>query len=162
MTRHAPVPIGCWIAYCALSAVAWTCCLPCTLVLCWPKSDRNTKGPDEEVQILPLRQRSLTLPLGQPDSSQIITSDQSQSSLVAKLPLELREEIYRHALGGLQIHILICGYKRLKLCGYRCGLSRCRHDVFDPRALHDLNLSTAVLRTCRLMYGRYRYHEGSR
>lgn len=65
-----------------------------------------------------------------------------------KLPLEIRQQIYKQVLGGITIKLAIYSGKldarRYHACDYRYKRDACR---LDGR----LNLGLGVLRTCRQM-----------
>ncbi|KAF2502071.1 hypothetical protein BU16DRAFT_587215 [Lophium mytilinum] len=75
-------------------------CFPCLFLYQWPGQRRRYKAEDEEkeTQLAVRAARRLPPRIGMP-------LHQSLSSLLQKLPLELRQEIYGYALGGSAIHV---------------------------------------------------------
>ncbi|KAF2650740.1 hypothetical protein K491DRAFT_761564 [Lophiostoma macrostomum CBS 122681] len=143
-----------------VAGVLWCCCGLCILstILCIDKDYLKRRAPrgHKQEQYTPRwppvpspRQRALTLPLSAPTNIQK-TLDQSQSALMWKLPLEIRQVIYKQALGHTKIHLTgdLEG-----LYGIRCSENHtCRHRVFSDQFELELKISTPLLRTCRQIY----------
>jgi hypothetical protein len=105
-----------------------------------------------------LRPRALTITLELPYHSQR-TFEQAQSPFLTRLPLELRQRIYKLALGGLSIHLSVVYDAQAVywLRAVRCWQGRCCHRQFydgsDTPCKEPLctDLATPLLRTCRRM-----------
>lgn len=137
-----------WIGTTAQGGLFWVCCGPLVLcVFCCLRlgsrgcavrrkpydARRKPKAPGP-------RLRSLTLPLVENSGDQK-TFDQSQSTSMAKLLLEIRRIIYNEILGGATIELWIYDGK--------LHTHRCRDSEGSDRSEPDLQLS--VLTTCRQM-----------
>lgn len=138
----------------ACKGLFWVCCGPCLLcAICFIKPRRGGRVVRTQLYESPRpttpgpRLRSLTLPLIEKDSIQK-TFDQSQSSFVAKLPLEIRRMIYTETLGGVTIKLRTSDGKPVAQ-RYRCYSCICR-DIARPNQ-SELGFGLAMLRTCRQM-----------
>ena len=98
-------------------------------------------------QVPPPRQRALTLPLEAARPTQR-TLNQSQSQLISKLPLELRQHIYKQVLGEVNIHLV--GNHKI-VYGVRCDHGDCQHRRCLPGPSTDPNISLSLLKACRQM-----------
>lgn len=132
----------------------WICCGSCVLcAICCTKPRREsciirTKPYEPPRPKTPApRLRSLTLPLIERDGHQK-TLDQLRSTLVTKLPLEIRRMIYSEMLGGATIKLRTSDGK-LVAHRYRCYGCKCRDNVRPNQS--ELGFQTAILRTCRQM-----------
>lgn len=77
------------------------------------------------------------------------TYDQTQSLFMTKLPLELRQEIYRHALGYRNIHWQ--AWMR-RLFAFSCSGPPCVQDGYSMGDLGPpLDICSSLLRSCRQM-----------
>lgn len=136
----------------ACKSVFWICCGPCVLcALCFIKPKPRRRGRSYPVP--PLRPttpeprlRSLTLPIIEMQEGQR-TLDQSQSSFISRLPLEIRRMVYFEMLGGVTV--------KLKTVDGRAVARRHRCDAefkepLCPRRV-ELRFALAMLRTCRQM-----------
>jgi hypothetical protein len=142
------------VASFACQCLFWVCCEPCILCVIWSIKPRRggrvvrTQPYEPPRPTIPSpRLRSLTLPLIEKDGIQK-TFDQSQSTFVAKLPLEIRRMIYTEVLGGVTIRIRTSGGKPVAQ-RYRCYSCLCR-DIARPNQ-SELGFGLAMLRTCRQM-----------
>lgn len=138
----------------ACKCLFWVCCGPCVLcAICCIKPRRQgcitRTGPYEppRPKTPAPRLRSLTLPLIEKDDHQK-TLDQSQSTLITKLPLEIRRMIYSEMLGGVTIKLRTSDGKPVAH-RYRCYGCKCRDSVSLNQS--ELGFQTAILRTCRQM-----------
>ncbi|KAF2817917.1 uncharacterized protein BDZ99DRAFT_565511 [Mytilinidion resinicola] len=93
---------------------------PCFILYQWPGQRRRKAAEDEEKQIQLAARAARLLPprIGMPVG-------QSQSSLLQKLPLELRRKISEYALGGSAIHVW--GFVTKEV-----GSRECWSDVDEP------------------------------
>ncbi|KAF4630280.1 hypothetical protein G7Y89_g7855 [Cudoniella acicularis] len=90
-----------------------------------------------------------------------ITNNQDDCLLLTKLPLEIRQQIYREAIGGYVFHIyFVDAYRRMAntRCKHSdpkiCGKKECRSlfkqkGARDPWGASDL---MALLKSCRIIY----------
>lgn len=141
------------VAWQACKCILWTACTPCLCcaLLCLPRRRRYGRGSRSIIHIEPQfptpRPRALSLPLIEGQEHQK-TLDQPQSDFMTKLPLEVRRMVYRHALGGVAIHLQTQdGKPRAR----QCTQAACECSYFDPLHERGLPFSPALLRTCRMM-----------
>jgi hypothetical protein len=144
-------------AWSTCKCVLYAICCPCICcALCFLSPGRCTRPQrggyarcPKKPQFPTPRPRALSLPLndGRPEQ---LTSDQSQSTFITKLPLELRRMVYAEVLGGQTIHLQTYdGRPSAKLCPEE---GRCTCDYFEPLMEKRLDFNLALLRTCRVMY----------
>lgn len=133
-----------------LEAIAWCPCL-CAEVfrMCF---DPNWRGSDaipveEPLDPIPLTPRTSAITLTVEGVAKP-TFDQHQSAFLAKLPLELRRQIYIYALGGTNIHLRIT---ERRLHGAH-SMPSSRHPAKSANNPDDLRFAMGLLRTCRIMY----------
>jgi len=133
------------------------CCFPC--YFCALRNRKRRRAPATEldqwrgpksptdVHPLPSRKRRLTLPYGtgrpQFEPEQKFLS-QNQSLLFAKLPLELRRQIWKEVLGGFDIYLGIVA-QQLQHCKL-FGVEHARDDQIRLQQEHKL---LPLLLTCR-------------
>lgn len=138
----------------ACKGLFWVCCGPCVLcAICFIKPRRGgcvvrTRPYEPPRPTAPTpRLRSLTLPSLEKNNQQR-TLDQSQSSFVTKLPLEIRRMIYREMLGDVTIKLRTSNGKPVAQ-RFRCYGCQCRDSARPNQS--ELNFGLAMLRTCRQM-----------
>ncbi|KAF2262995.1 hypothetical protein CC78DRAFT_618085, partial [Lojkania enalia] len=86
-------------------------------------------------------------------SIELSRSRQSESLLMSRLPLELRQMIYEVVLGGRTVHIsLFEDYPIYHLVGRKCSMQVCYHVVGRKMEETNLCFSIALLATCRQIY----------
>lgn len=148
-------------------------------ICCWPvrywRKGRREKArqryetrrstPDLPPELLPSpRPRALTIPLL--DTQSCVTANQSRSLLLARLPLEIRQMIWKESIGTRAYHLQILRGNRQRIGifnGVPCELpnpvachhfrtrKRCRADYsVDPILNHNPAL-LSVLLSCRQM-----------
>lgn len=138
----------------ACKGLLWVCCGPCLFcAICFIKPRRRgcvigaeTFDLQKPTKPTP-RLRSLTLP-GLDKESQQTTLDQSQSSFINKLPLEIRRMVYAEMLGGVTIKLRTAGGKPVAQ-RFRCYGCQCRDSARPNQS--ELGFGLAMLRTCRQM-----------
>ena len=138
----------------ACKSLFWVCCGPCVLcAICFIKPRRECSVVRRKPYNSPRprtpepRLRPLTMPLVENNDDQK-TFDQSQSTFIAKLPLEIRRMIYSEMLGGATIKLRTSDGKPVAQ-RLRCiGSLGC--DGARPNA-SELDFVLAMLRTCRQM-----------
>ena len=101
----------------AMDAVSSLLCYPCTAVsalskhswhdlrLCSRHKGENSSSDNSDQQALPTLRRAETSLLTQLEDSSVPDDIQLQSSLLSKIPYEIRQQIYEEILGGHLFHI---------------------------------------------------------
>ncbi|KAJ7684296.1 hypothetical protein DFH06DRAFT_3260 [Mycena polygramma] len=142
--------------------VAIVLCLPCILCLmcagggvgkCGTMAHKSKNRKPTNPRKIP--RSPPPLPTSRIEIRPLPMAEQPQSCHFLKLPLELRECIYEHLLGGRLITLMVLGFPTEK---YALVRSQCRlaidHLAHDPieRSLPADRISPALLRSCRQVY----------
>jgi hypothetical protein len=151
----------------------------CKVLLCcisWPFSRlaRSSKKRQREIDagyrleslpgrsIVKKRRRALTLPLPLPIGSEKDGHASPPSGLLTKLPIELRQQIWRECMGGVNFHIgfgwvqhlhsIVCCSPNTERCDDMYGHTGCRK-YSAPRSMRNRPEMCVVslLLTCRQM-----------
>lgn len=140
----------------ACECLFWVCCSPCILgAICLFKPRRagcviQPYEAPKPAKPEP-RLRRLTLPLAEEQDEQK-TCDQSQSSFIYKLPLEIRRMIYIEVLGNTTISLRTWNGKPYTQ-RYHCHSCVCKCSRLST-VQKPLGFGLALLETCRQMYAR--------